>query len=421
MTILSFRKAHHLLTDLPAAVGREAVPLARALGRRAAEDLQAPHALPERPRAAMDGYVLRAADLPDIFWREAVFSIAGSIQVGEDPGPQLAAGTCRRVVTGAFLPPGGDAVIPQEAVEVQEGGRSLRLKKKVALGENVMLPGEEAIAQGDLLRRGQVLSPRDLLVLSSFGIEEVQVYRPLEVALAVTGSELVAPGHVKGPFQIWESTSFFLEAELSRLGFRLQQTRRVGDDPGSLAETFEDLLTLRPHVLITTGGVSVGPRDWVPQVWRELGADIIVEKVQMKPGKAFLAGRLGETWLFGLSGNPPAALTSFYALVRPALFCLAGGEPSPWRWGLLGEDVHKPPNRPRFIWATAEGGIFHPLQDLPTLEALQKADHLLLLEPRDDPYRQGDAVQAISLEDREDAPLSFPASPVAGRESLHGS
>ncbi|MBT9258656.1 MAG: molybdopterin molybdotransferase MoeA [Clostridiales bacterium] len=397
MPILSFWKAYHLLAELPRAAAPEVIPLTMALSRRAAQNLVVPHPLPEKPRAAMDGYVLRSKDVPQGDWRSKVFSIDGSISVGEHPGSELLEGTCRRVVTGAFLPPGGDAVVPQEAVELLPEG--LRLKKKVEPWENVMLPGEEALPGRDLLRLGQTLSARDLLVLASFGVKEVTVYRPLEVAVAITGSELSGPGEEKGPFEIRESTSFFLTAELSRLGLKIQALRRVRDDPASLAQTFHELLAGKPQVFITTGGVSVGPRDWVPHVWRELGAEILIEKVHMKPGKAFMAGRLGETWIFGLSGNPPAALVSFYALVKPALLRLSGGAPSPWRWGLLGEDVKKPPNRPRFLWSRAEGGIFYPLQDHPTLEALQRADHLILLEPRDRPYRKGDPLQAIPLED----------------------
>lgn len=397
--MIAFGEAEALLRSLAPSCGEEEVALAAAAGRVAARDQRAPSALPVAARSAMDGFALRHADLAQS-GEGGWLSVAFELQVGELPERPIPAGSCAAVATGSWLPPGADTVVPLEWTERR--GDRMRVARRPEPGANVIAPGEEVREGAPLLVAGRRIGVRDLVALAALGIDRVPVRRRLRLAHLATGDELATPGSAAGPGRIYEATGAALVQELRRLGAEVRSFGTAPDDAERLADRFRAMLAWGPDAVLTTGGVSVGRRDRVPEVWTALGAETRIRQVEAKPGKAFFVASLGGVWIFGLSGTPGAALATYYALVRPALAALAGWSSFPDRLrGRLAEGVRRPPDRTRLVWARRAdqpGSRLCPLEGEATLEAMAQADALLVLRRRSEPYRAGDEVEAVALD-----------------------
>lgn len=407
----SFDRAEALVRGLAPRGGTEWVPLREAAGRIAAETVHAPGPLPRAPRAAMDGYALRYEDIDDASWERQAFPVAFELLAGDPPLRPLPAMSCAAVATGAWLPDGASVVVPWEWTQ-REGG-TIRLKHRPERGQNVMLPGEEVREGAPLVRAGERIHARHLAGLAAFGIRGLAVRRRLRVAIFQTGDELadVDESETAGPYRIVNSSAHALRAELAALGFDVRDFGRVPDRLAALHATIAKALDWNPDAVVTTGGVSVGSRDLVPAAWEELGARRHIWRVTMKPGKALYVASLDDVWIFGLSGNPPAALAAYYALVRPGLAALAGVRLDDKTSAVLANDCAKKADRTRLLWAvrTHRPGAYAHLEGAPVLESIIRADALLVLPPRKDPYRAGDVVEAVRL----DAPVAGPSTEAA--------
>ena len=286
------------------------------------EDVVAPAALPRFDNSSMDGYAVRTADLVDL---PVVLPVVGDVAAGPASPLTVQPGLCVRIMTGAALPAGADAVVP---LELTDGGvRHVRIDQAVDVGAYVRRAGED-VAEGEtVLGRGSLLGSAQVGLAAAVGRGRVLVRPRPRVVVVSTGSELVDPGAPLEPGKIVDANSFALTTAAVEAGAQAYRVGIVPDEPRTLLGTLEDQL-VRADVLLTTGGVSVGAYDVVKEVLSRLGT-VQFDKVAMQPGMPQGFGTMGpdHTPVFALPGNPVSALVSFEVFVRPALRRMIGAEP----------------------------------------------------------------------------------------------
>ena len=309
-------EARQLATGLLQPLQIERVRIEEALGRVLAEKVIADRNLPGEFRSRLDGFALRSADTLGAT-PEAPVSlriIPGRIAAGQSPTFGTEPGESIRILTGAPLPPSADAVVPQEEVIAQ--GETLILQQVYAHGTGVTFPGDEAKKGELLLTEGEVLTPARLAFAAALGCDRVSVYRQPRVALLATGDEVRPLGSVEeGPFTY--CNNLHLLAWLTALqGGRPSRLGVVRDEPGVIAER---LRSVAADLVITTGGMGKGDRDFIPEVWKQLGVRELFRGINLNPGKHTALGLRGGQILLGVSGNPWAAQIVFEELVVPML------------------------------------------------------------------------------------------------------
>lgn len=307
----------------------QSLPLALAVNRVLAADVISPIDVPAHDNSAMDGYAFAGAQL--LAGEATRLRNVTTVFAGAPFSGSLAAGECVRIMTGAVMPAGLDTVVPLELCNVD--GKNVQIEPGVVrAGENRRQRGEDLTAGKPALRAGRVLRAADIGLVASLGFEQVQVKRALRVALFSTGDEVVAPGQPLPPGCIYDSNRFALAAALQRLGMEVVDLGLVRDDRKALQAVLHEAMA-RADVVLTSGGVSAGDADYTRDVLSELG-NVAFWKVAMRPGRPFAFGLLNgadgkRSWLFGLPGNPVAALVTFYVFAREALLQLAGASAQP--------------------------------------------------------------------------------------------
>ncbi|MBK5306049.1 MAG: molybdopterin molybdotransferase MoeA [Frankiaceae bacterium] len=287
-----------------------------------AEDVVASAPLPGFDNSAMDGYAVRVADLGTV---PVVLPVVGDIAAGPASPLRVQPGLCVRIMTGAMMPAGADAVVP---LEWTDGGvAQVRIDRRPDVGAYVRRAGEDVTAGTVVLATGVHLGAAQIGLAAAVGRARLVVRPQPRVVVVSTGSELVEPGEPLGPGQIQDSNSPALTAAAVEAGAIAYRVGIVPDDPRKLADTLEDQL-VRADVLVTSGGVSVGAYDVVKEVLSRLGT-VSFDKVAMQPGMPQGFGTIGpdRTPVFGLPGNPVSALVSFEMFVRPALRTMLGAVP----------------------------------------------------------------------------------------------
>ncbi|MGS3137097.1 molybdopterin molybdotransferase MoeA [Aeromonas sanarellii] len=305
-----------MLEQLSCCCETERLPLPQALDRILAEEISSPLSVPPFDNAAMDGYAVRLADLA----AGAPLPVAGKAFAGQPYQGEWPAGHCIRIMTGAPVPAGTEAVVMQEETQANDNG--ITFLTHPVPGQNIRRRGEDLAQGARVLASGLRLSPRELPLLASLGIASVSVRRPLKVAIFSTGDELKPLGTPLRHGDIYDSNRYGVKAMLSRMGIDCLDLGIIPDDPAALRAAFLQA-DREADALITTGGVSVGEADFTKQLLEELG-EIGFWKLAIKPGKPFAFGRLPHAWFFGLPGNPVSAMVTFDQLVQPALARLAG-------------------------------------------------------------------------------------------------
>ncbi len=292
------------------------VSLFEAAGRITAKPINSPLDVPSFDNSAMDGYALRLADIaPD-----RVFPVAGKAFAGAPFNAAWPAGSVIRIMTGAPIPAGCDAVVMQEQTEQRDGG--IVITAPVQAAQNIRRIGEDIQAGKQVLDAGVRLGAAELPLLASLGIAEVSVLRKLRVAIFSTGDELQAVGQPLAEGQIYDTNRFTVALMLNKLGCEVIDLGVIADDQAALRTAFTEA-DRQADVVISTGGVSVGEADFTRAMLEELGA-ITFWKLAIKPGKPFAFGRLANSWFCGLPGNPVSAAVTFYQLVQPLLATLTG-------------------------------------------------------------------------------------------------
>ena len=327
--------------------GPETVPLASALGRVLAEDLESGLDLPPFVSSAMDGWAVAAgpaAELP----------VVGESRAGRPFDGGLESGAAVRISTGAEVPTGADAVVPVERSEELEG-RIVRLPESLP-GENVRGAGEDVRAGDVVLRTGTALGPAEVAVAASLGRTELSCARRPRVALLVTGDELVEPGAELGPGRIYSSNGWALAGQAAAAGAEVVLTETVRDSADATRAALERALA-EADVVCVSGGVSVGPHDHVKAELAALGVEEHFWGVRLKPGKPTWFGARGRVLVFGLPGNPVSAMVTFQLFARPALRALQGDQAGPVRSsGTLAAPVRLSPKREQAVRVRLEAG-----------------------------------------------------------------
>ena len=378
----------------------ETVPLARAHRRVLTRPLVAQHTQPPFDASAMDGYAVRTADVvPD----QPLF-LAGTSQAGARFTGMMQRGECVRIFTGAPLPIGADAVIVQEQATAR--GNQVSFEKIPNIGQSIRRKGFDFVEGKELLPAGVPLTPAMLNLAAVANAPQLTVARRPKMAVLATGDELVAPGSEIGPDQIVASNSYGLIPLLAPYAEKVLDLGIAPDDKRQIETAILGAFDYGVDVLVTTGGASVGDRDYMQEVLRDLGVNLDFWKVLMRPGKPLMFGTRGKTLVFGLPGNPISAFVTAMALVRPALKLLTGHTDPFWpMMGVpLGADLAANNERRHYVRARLHRNDAGFLEALPIAEtdsnhssSLAEAD-ALIVQPENSPFiPAGEIVEIIPL------------------------
>lgn len=307
-----------ILSDIEPVRGVEWVNVRQALERVLARPISSPVNVPAHDNSAMDGYAIRAADLPAS--GDKAFRVLGVAYAGHPFDGQVGADDCVQIMTGAAIPDGADTVVIQE--NVQREGDLVRIRSGETGGQNVRRAGEDLTQGQVVLDAGQRIGPAELGLLGSLGMVEVPVQRRLRVAFFSTGDELRSAGAPLKAGQIYDSNRYTLYAMLQRLGVELTDMGVVPDDPTALEQAFAEAARFA-DAIISSGGVSVGEADYVKQILERLG-EVNFWKIAVRPGRPLAFGTIGRAYFFGMPGNPVSVVATWYQFVQPALRHLMG-------------------------------------------------------------------------------------------------
>tara|TARA_R110002051_G_scaffold325808_1_gene431545 strand:+ start:21709 stop:22890 length:1182 start_codon:yes stop_codon:yes gene_type:complete len=285
------------------------VGLNNALDYVLAKDVISKIDMPPFRQSAMDGYALNVGN-------DTTYNVIGEVKAGDNNNLQLSAGEAVRIFTGAPVPDTANTVIMQEKVFVD--GNQITIDAKVNTNINIRPKGEQIQVNDIALAKGTTIKGAHIGFLASLGVTTITAYEKPSIAIVVTGNELVAPGNVLSFGEIYESNGAMLTAVLKELGYIKILMVAVKDDYDSTKKILKE--TIEHHdVVIVTGGVSVGDYDFVGKALNEIAVEEVFYKVKQKPGKPLFFGKKGQTSIFGLPGNPAAALSCFYIYVYPLL------------------------------------------------------------------------------------------------------
>ena len=320
MTTISVEEASALILATVEPLGEEDIKLGDAAGRVLAQDVRSPVTLPPWDNAGMDGYAVRAADVPGT---NITLRVSGVIAAGARTTSELAPGTAMRIMTGAPVPAGADSVIRVE--DTDRGTEAVHITELRDLRKNIRLKGSELQKNDIAVYSGTVLGPAQMGVLASVGSAKVRVHKLPSVAVIASGDELVDLdkfSEVEAGHAIVSSNSYTIRAAAVASGATVADYGIVRDDPRALANRIHAART--SDLIVTTGGVSVGAFDHTREVVRGLGGDVRIDRVRMRPGAPLAFGLIeGVPWL-GLPGNPVSALVTFELFARPVIRRLRG-------------------------------------------------------------------------------------------------
>jgi molybdopterin molybdotransferase len=373
----------------------EPVPLAAAAGRVIAEDAHSGVDLPPFASSAMDGYAVRSSDTP------GRLPIVARIAAGVPAPRALEPGEAMGIATGGVVPDGADAVIPIEYVVESDNG--VEIEKTVGQGDNVRPRGSDVSAGDVVVSQGSRLGPAQVGALAAAGLVEVSAARRPRIVVLATGTELRRPGEPLGPGEVYEANGVLLATAFASAGADVETLPTVADDAAAHRRALES--GLEADVLVTSGGVSVGPHDLVRGLLAELGVEEVFWGLAVKPGKPLAFGVRGSTLVFGLPGNPVSSLVGAEVFVRPALLALQGASvPGPvYSAGSLASAIRRNKQRDQFVRArsvpSATGVVLEPImgQESHMIARAATADALVHAPRGDGELAAGDTVRYLPL------------------------
>jgi molybdopterin molybdotransferase len=393
--LLALEAAQALVLERARPLGAERVALSEAAGRVLAEPAAAVVDLPPFPSSAMDGYAVRSADTP------GRLPVVQRVAAGAPATRPLTQGEAMGIATGGMVPEGADAVIQHERVVANDN--EIEIPEAVANGANVRPVGRDVAAGYAVVPAGARLGPAQIGALAAAGVAEVVCGRRPRVAVLTTGTELREPGSPLGPGEVYEANGVMLAAQLAAEGALVTRLAAVADDDEEHRQALAE--GLEHDVLVTSGGVSVGPHDLVRRVEAELGVKEVFWRVAVRPGKPVSFGVRGATLVFGLPGNPVSSLVGCELFVRPALRALQGTtDPGPWfAAGRLTVTVERNPARDDLLRARAtvadDGVSLEPVsgQESHMIVRAAEANALALVPRGDGELRAGSVVRYLAL------------------------
>ena len=394
----------HLVQALPA-IASEELPLMQALGRIVAEDIISPINVPAHDNSAMDGF---AFDGKQLGTAPLQLRVVGTALAGKAWQGNVKSGECVKIMTGAVMPEGLDTVIAQELTTLKAADGETFVEVPAGIlqaGDNRRKAGEDLQRGLPALMAGSTLSPAALGLVASLGIAKVKVYRQLRVAYFSTGDEVLSLGDALREGAVYDSNRYTVFGLLSRMGCAVIDMGVVRDDPVLLEDAFKQAAS-SADVIITSGGVSVGEADFTKAMMKKLG-DVAFWKIAMRPGRPMAVGRLGNSILFGLPGNPVAVMVTFLAFVKPALLHLMGGTPSttPYLRAKSAVALRKKPGRTEyqrgFVRTLPDGTLQVEAagnQGSGVLRSMVEANGLIVLHHHQSNVAAGDEVDVMMFE-----------------------
>ena len=393
------QKVIEQLTEKKGPRATEQVHVGDALGYVLAQEVKTDREYPPFDRATRDGYAVFAADAK----AEARLKCAGEIKAGDRVTKELSAGTCVQIMTGAAVPSGADAVVMIE--HTKRDGDEVRFERDAVTGQNFVPRGSEARTGQTLLTPGMRLGYAELALAAQVGAAELKCAQKPRVAILSTGDEIVPVDSIPGRFQIRNSNSVSLAA----------QVRLARGEPvllGNAMDREDDLSSkirrgLQEDLLVLSGGVSMGKYDLVEKVLREMGTEFYFDAVAIRPGKPAVFGKCGEKFVFGLPGNPVSTMVTFELFVAPAVDLLSGAEARelPIVEARLGEALHEKPGVTHFLPARMEGQgadrevLVLKWQGSGDVAALGKANCFVVVPAEKEKIEAGDKVQVMVRRD----------------------
>jgi molybdopterin molybdotransferase len=373
----------------------ESVPLREALGRVLAHDIVSDRDYPPFDRSIRDGYAIRSADTHP----NAQLKCIGELKAGDTPTISVSPGSCIQIMTGAPLPAGADAVVMIE--HTSREGDSVKIDRAIKDGQHVVRKGSEQAVSGIVLAAGMRIGFAEIAAAAQVGAANPVVTRKARIAVLSTGDEVVDFASEPGPFQIRNSNSVSLEAQIELLG---GEPVILGNAKDSLEDLRAKISTgLEADALILSGGVSMGKYDLVEPVLREFGAEIIFDAVAIRPGKPVVFAVCKGKPVFGLPGNPVSTMVTFDLFVQPAVDILAGAEPRPLPFieAILTATLAEKPGLTHFLPAqlnwSAETPRVSPIswQGSGDVVAMARANCLLVVPPDRETTEAGQRVRVL--------------------------
>ncbi len=323
--LLTFEEAQKKIDEQfkPVFLGEEEAVLLEAYNRVLNEDVVSTLDIPPFNRSTMDGYAVKAEDTFEADENTpATLKVSGAVNIGEPPNVKVGKGEAVEIVTGAPIPEGADAVVMIE--DTQREDADLQVFGAVTSGENVMKKGSDLKKGVLVLKKGVVLGSSEIGVLAALGLTKVKVLKIPMVVVISTGAEVTEPGKPLPPGKIYDINAYSISTAVIESGGKPVYFGVVPDDKAALAKAMQTAVA-SADMVITSGGVSVGPRDYTPQIVDSLGKPgIVVYGIAVKPGKPTTVGFVGDKPIFSLPGHPTSALLIFYLLARPLILRLAG-------------------------------------------------------------------------------------------------
>jgi molybdopterin molybdotransferase len=401
--MISVEDALHKILDVFVPLGQEKVDILSSLGRVIGEDIYASRNIPPGDNSAMDGYAVRWEDIRGASrGKPVVLNVIEDIPAGAIPQKSIGKGEASRIMTGAPVPDGANAIVRVE--DTAKHGRRVDVFAQAKKGQDIRLAGED-VRDGELvIARGDVIRPAEIGMLASLGRSFIMVYQRPIVAVLATGDELVDIDDNPNPWQIVSSNSYSLAAQIIDCGGIPLQIGIAKDTREDLVSKFK--AALRADVIVSSGGVSVGDYDLVKDVMKEVGNKMQFWRVAMRPGRPLAFGSMGGVPMFGLPGNPVSSMVSFEQFVRPSILKMMGHKNLFRRTvkATIREDITKKKGAKHFIRARVEykNGRFMVTstgdQGSGILKSMVRASGLIILPENSTSAKKGDEV-AVQLID----------------------
>jgi molybdopterin molybdotransferase len=386
---ISIYEALNLIEQNSHKVSKATLPIEETIGKISATTIKASLPLPLFDNSAMDGYGCRGDG--------ESFKIIGKIMAGEDREYDLKDGECVRIMTGAKLPPLVDRVYPQEIVEIE--GESINVKTKLQIGANLRKRGEDIDTGEVILNEGDRVTAAHIALLASQGMTHMEVYRDVRVAVFASGDELKLHFEkLSNNSELYNSNTPYIIGRVKELGCQARFVGKARDSLEALKELIKN--SLEADIIITSGGISVGEADFTKEAFSELGSEIFFEKVDIKPGKPTTFGKIGDTFILNLPGNPFACAVNFEVFAKFAISLLSGSN-APYQSFIetkIAADVVSKKRVDSVVAGYFDGVEFHPKKFFPgSVNTLNRCNGMIIIDRDKDEIKRGDTVKFLPI------------------------